>query len=585
MFSLLLMAALACAEPPKHLFIVHPPSLERAATQWSEHRSTQGWSVSRIPWSGGDAESLRRTLRERVLAARSPALSSPIPALDGAAVLLLGDVPAKAGTEGIPTFRFDQPDRRLQDRRDPTFASDGPYQDLDDDGLPDVMLGRVPVTGVDAAGALLEKIRAAESRATPHWCVEVVGGEGRFGPYDALLEVLTSSLFLDSVPPEIPLRVSYAKATSPFCPPPSRLTDTVREQALSGAMLFNYIGHGHAEGLDRLHWRDRALRMLDNMALAPAPEADAGAAAAEAANAFDARPGGIALLVCCNTGWFDLADRECFAEALLRHRTGPIAVFAGSRPTHPYANAIVEREGVRRLLTDRPSTVGAWDLAVTRALASIERDSLDLLAAPIASQQKWPLSLRQMRRQHALLYNLLGDPTTLLHHPARSDDASIELLESGEIVGTIAGTNAGTNASIAEISIVEKRRPVRAGVEPAPPDAEDLDERARLTWPRANEWTLWRAEVPIVDGRFRVTLPRPLPPGAAHAIVRVEQPRAAPANADALANASAPANASSAAGATAPSRLVMLRSVDLAPLVRSGRDGQGLPSDRGREPR
>lgn len=601
-----------CSDPPStapssaqgQLIIVHPALLAEAAREWREHRAAQGWTVTLLEWKGGDAETLRNLLHEWIHATQPAMVPWPIPQIDSAAVLLLGDVPSASLKDGLPTFRFEQPDKSLIDRHDAMFSSDGPYQDLDDDGLPDVMLGRVPVSTLEAARAFLAKIRAAESSPASESSrrVEVVGGEGHFGPYDALLEILTSALFLDAVPPEYLLRVSYAKATSPFCPPPSSMTEIVREQALGGALLFNYIGHGHAEGLDRLQWGDKRLRILDTRLLATAAaattsdaavpvRAETPAIAASSAGApasSCAAPGGVALLVCCNTGWFDLADKDCFAEALLRQPSGPIAVIAGSRPTHPYANALIEREGVRRLLGDRPTTVGAWDLAVTRALASIDREPLDLIAAPIASQQQWPLSLRALRRQHALLYNLLGDPTTRIVHAPRTDAGSVTLSQTGLIKGSAPGAGAAT----ATITIMQKRRPTRPDIAAAPPGAADLEERAGRNWPRANEWSLWQREVPVIDGRFSTQLPMPLPEHSSYAVVKVlslaqDASSAAPIASDAGAATPIVNNPTSTGGAdhsaVGPQALRLLLSIDLAPLVRFGADGKGLPADRGPE--
>ncbi len=554
------------ASPPA-LVIVHPPALAGAAEEWALHRRAQGWEVTRLEWSRGDAAALRVPLRERCRAALPPAGARALPASDRVAILLLGDVPGEGRPEGVPTFLMEQGDPRLVDRRDPRFATDGPYQDLDDDGLPDVMLGRVPAADDAAARAFLAKIRASESAPPSRSSrrVDVVGGEGRFGPYDALLETLTASLFLDSVPPEFELRVSYAKATSPFCPPPSALTPIVRGQALSGARLFNYLGHGHPEGFDRLHWGDRRQRILDVSSLvspsAPAaselspapgsPPPAPGARSTESASSPPA-PGGVALLVCCSVGWYDLPDRPSFAESLLFMPTGPVAILAGSRPTHPYANALVEREGLRELLGNRPALAGQWDLAITRAIAASKREALDLIAAPIAAQQRWPLSLEALRRQHALLYNLLGDPTTRLVHPPASDH-EIRVTAAGTIEGLCPGLADG----VARVSLVERRRPVRPGIEPAPAGAADLESRAARTWPRANDWTLWSAEAPLVDGHFEIALPSDLPDAAAHAVVEVLD------------------------RSTPEPSIRALRSFPRSALVRSAPNGQGLPADRG----
>lgn len=494
-----------------------------------------------LPWEGDDPDELRRAIRAAI---------EPEPRH---AILLLGPVPEAPGSAGVPTFRFDQPDPLLVDRRDPGFVSDGPYQDFDDDGVPDLMLGRVPARDLESAQRILAKIRSAESNPPSDASrrVEILGGEGRFGPYDALLELLTASLLIESVPGEYDLRVSYAKPSSIFCPPPSRLRTLAREQALSGSLLFNYIGHGHAEGLDKLVWKGGTERILD----APDLAGEVGSFA----------PGGVALLVCCSAGWFDQRERPSFAEALLTAPTGPIAVFAGSRPTHPYANAFVERDGLRSLLRDRPALVGQWALAITRPLAIAPAETLDLVAAPIARSQRWKLSLRDLRRQHALLYNLIGDPATRLVYAPRAP-AGAWRLEDGVLEGTIDGVQRGE----VEVRLLKRRSAVRDDV-PAPRGAGgDLEARALRDWARANDWTLWRTTLPIDSGRFRVALPDPIARGADLALVVVRD--------------GMPRGEESPAASGQAVAVLAAESVPISPLLRSRVDGQGLPSDRRAEP-
>gem|GEM_PF-3425852 len=580
--------ALATAQGPPTprgaLLVVHTNELSAVAEAWRDWRSAQGWTVALSPIQGETTEVLRARIREWAASAgESPR-----------AVLLLGGVPAP--THGIATFRFKQRDPSIRDRRDDSFSSDGPYQDIDDDGVPDLMLGRVPVSTVADATRVLDKIRAWES-APPteaHRRVELVGGEGRFGPYDSLLEVLTSSLLIDSVPPEFELRATYAKASSPFCPPPSRVGEIVRMQALSGALLFNYVGHGHATGLDSLWWRGGRERLLEVKDLEPSP---ASAREGDATAPSSLRPGGVALLVCCSAGWYDDPAQRSLAEALLVDPAGPIAVFAGSRPTHPYANAIVERDGVRVLLRDRVPTVGAWDLAISRSLASGGLEELDLIATPIALAQRWPLTLRTMRRDHALLYNLIGDPTTALIHAPSADTIELSLASPTRLIGTLRAPSSAAPSSVAPSSaapesgapqsvaplvagavdgttdvspqlLAEVRLTVRRTATPpgviaaSGPDDPRLEEHTTRNWVKANDWVRWRGEAPIVDGRFEIDMPDALNPSGEQIVVIVRRMD------------------DQQTGKGADATLVAMTSRDRSLLLRSLRHEQGLPPAR-----
>ena len=572
------------------LLIVHTTELSAAATAWSDWRLSQGWKVTRLAIDGGTPEALQDTIRAWAASAT----------IEPRAVLLLGSAAPRAATTdlgGIPTFHLKQRDPAIRDRRDDSFASDGPYQDLDDDGAPDLMLGRVPVSSDVDARIVLDKIRSWETMrpGDGHRRVELVGGEGRFGPYDTLLEVLTSTLLIESVPAQFELRASYAKATSPFCPPPSRVRSIVREQALSGAILFNYVGHGHATGLDSLWFHGGRARLLEAEDLRSTAQTVQPTASDEtpvngssrtdataARTAGTVRPGGVALLVCCSVGWYDDPSKPSLAHTLLLEPSGPIAVFAGSRPTHPYANAIVERDGVRSLLQARADTVGAWDLAITRSLSTSTREELDLIAAPIAMAQRWPLSLRSMRRDHALLYNLIGDPTTRLVHAPSNESIALTLESPTRLGGRImvavspATRNSATEQStpspeprlMAELMFMARRTAAPRGVIPASgPDDPQLESITARNWPRANDWVRWRAEAAVQSGAFAFEVPDVRAIDAESVVViirRVGDP---------------------AAAARGEGDLEAMTARDRLRLIRSWRDEQGLPADRRAEPR
>src|SRR5689334_2487728 len=100
--------------------------------------------------------------------------------------------------------------------------------------------------------------------------------------------------------------MTYAKATSVFCPPPSQLSETVLQRLGEGCLLFNYLGHGSPWGLDSLYWAGKRipiLRVRDVEKWRP-PADDA------------LMP--IAFMSCCSVGHFDLAKGDhCLSETML----------------------------------------------------------------------------------------------------------------------------------------------------------------------------------------------------------------------------------------------------------------------------
>jgi hypothetical protein len=487
--------------PSRGLYLIaHAEHLADAAAQWAAYRAADGWDVLLRPVpddgdSGEQRETLRRDLRETYRAQRA-ATTSPV------AVLLLGDAAGRGG-RGIPTWRFDQPDPILQSVDDERYATDHPYQLMDDDDeAPDVALGRVPVATNAEALLVLEKIRAYESAGTPGtWRrrVTYVAGEGHFGLMDNLLEQMFRSMVDQFVPDPFDVSVTYAKASSIYCPPPSAVTDTVLDRLSDGALLFNYIGHGNATRFDSLHWNGRRIRLLTTRDLARLPD----------------RSGGppIAVLTCCEAGWFDLPrGRRSLAEAMLLHPGGPIAVIAGSRITHPYANIVLQKDLSELLLVKRVPTVGELDQLAASSMMTIDETDrhLDALAATAALLGRWDSSLSELRRVHVQLYNLFGDPALRIAHPALVSGLALDgLTVRGRADGVVRGrVHLTVETDRASLARPENLNPPLNEQDP------ELERKAAGNYPLVNDRTLLEVDGGVTDGRFEVTLVDGLPPRA-----------------------------------------------------------------------
>jgi hypothetical protein len=327
-----------------------------------------------------------------------------------------------------------------------------------------------------------------------------VAGEGHFGPVDQVLEGLFERMVTSLVPDGYDVTLSYAKATSIYCPPPSRLREIVLDQLGSGAVLFNYVGHGSARRFDDLHWNGRRIPILE----------------ADDLEHLEGNGNGhpVALLACCSAGWYDLpGGQHSLAEAMLFHSDGPAGVLAGSRVTHPYANAVLQKDVTGRLMNGRSDTLGALYLEATRDL--LEQDGadqeLDALALPVALVQRWPSNLAELRLMHARLYNLLGDPALKLDLPAA--DLTLEL-DGRTVVGTVERLRDGSALVTLETDRSDPARPDDL-VAVADANDPDLESKAAGNYRAANDRVLARAEAVVRNGRFEITLEEPPPPRAA----------------------------------------------------------------------
>ena len=132
----------------------------------------------------------------------------------------------------------------------------------------------------------------------------------------------------------------------------------------------------------------------------------------------------LAVLVACYTGAMD-APQGCLGEELLLAEEGPVAVIAATRVTMPYGNTIMGCELLRACFQDRPAAVGdVLRLAQQRVLAPTSKDqpSNDQLRATLDGMAEVlsppPVDLAAERREHVLMYQLIGDPLLRLHRPA-----------------------------------------------------------------------------------------------------------------------------------------------------------------------
>jgi hypothetical protein len=207
-------------------------------------------------------------------------------------------------------------------------ASDDWFVDFDDDGLPDLAIGRLPVQTVEEADAVISKIvsYAQSNPISEALLVADQVGQGDFdfeGSNDEVGKLLPTSLAMRKV-----YRGQYG-------------SDAEAKAALltginQGPLLVNYMGHGSV-GI----WRGDILTPVDAEALANAT--------------------GFPFFVnmTCLNGFFQAPERDSLAEALIkRPQGGAVAVWTSSGLTVPGAQALMDRELMRLLFGEGSLSVG-----------------------------------------------------------------------------------------------------------------------------------------------------------------------------------------------------------------------------------
>jgi hypothetical protein len=378
------------------VLVVCPDEFRDAVAPWLEHRRGQGHTLEVLP-SRETADALRQDIRLRAAPHETRFL------------VLLGDVAdadeTSAAGRRVPTFLVPaQVNTRWGS--EPEIASDAPYADLDDDGAPDLAVGRVAADTADELRDLLDKTLDYERTAAGRWQtrINLIAGVGGFGAVaDAALEECSRSLIAHGIPAAYGTTMTYASWRSPYCPDPRRFGEMCRGRLDEGCLFWVYIGHGQRRALDRVQTPQGRYPILT----------------ADDVGRLDCAAGPpVALFLACYTAAFD-GPHDCLAEELLRAPRGPVAVLGGTRVTMPYAMAVLADGLMSACFVERCGTLGEALLAAQRGLLRTDRtddrsQALDAVATLVSPA---PVDLEAERHEHLSLFHLLGDPLLRLAYP------------------------------------------------------------------------------------------------------------------------------------------------------------------------
>ena len=294
------------------------------------------------------------------------------------------------------------------------IATDNSLADLDDDGVPDVAIGRLTADSPAELDRIVRKIIAYD-RSTDNglWRqrLNFIAGVGGFGPLiDTAVETTTKKFLTDCIPATYTTSMTFGSWRSPFCPDPRRFHETTLRRLNEGCLFWVYLGHGQPNALDNVQVPGGAFHIL-------------GTKDVNRLTATQRPP--IAVFLACYTGAFD-QPKDCLAEEMLRADGGPVAVLCGSRVTMPYGMAVLGTSLMDECFTKHQPTIGEALLHAKRRSMeddpqNLNRQMLDALAAVLSPSTE---SLVDERREHLSLFNLLGDPLLRLRHP---QDISIEV--------------------------------------------------------------------------------------------------------------------------------------------------------------
>jgi len=476
---LILLLLLAPTASANDILVLAPKSFHGALDAWLVHRTKQGHKIAIMEPGKDPRETVKLVHKEGGGKLRF--------------VLLVGDV------KQVPYYSYPATIIKKWER-DPMIASDNRTADLDGDHLPDLAIGRIPADTPEEAKLMLGKVIDYEnSRDMGKWRrrVNVIASVGGFGAFqDSLIEKAATMFLTKNVPASYDMHVTYAKPTSPFCPPPSKVMETTIERFNEGALFVAYIGHGHKLGFDRCRFQGNSWKIFDE----------------DAAFEVKSRHGlPIAFLLCCTTGHFDGAP-DCIGELLIKRPKGPVAVIAASRVSMPYGNAPFAKELLQAIFKERAPTLGhAFTRAKRRTMMDPKKydEQRNLIEGMAKIGYETDDAKRKAERiEHLYLYNLLGDPCMRLPHPAQAKLTAPASANAGE---TITVTIESPVSGSMTLELMAERTPSVS------PRQGDSDADFKKTYERSNNWVRaagsFHTQLKNVPFRQSFKIPRKLKPG------------------------------------------------------------------------
>lgn len=393
--------------------VICPPDFRKALKPWVEHRQQQGYKVT-----VQDAGSTFNGVADQI---QKQAGVSPLKH-----VVLIGDAVDEdvAHHRLVPTG-YVAAKVNVKFGSELEIATDHSYADLNNDGIVDLNIGRIPVDTPDELTTYVKRLIEYESNPEfGDWSrrVNFVAGAGGFGQLlDKMIEQSVKKIVTDLIPPEFDTKMTYGSWRSPYCPDPRRFSETAISRFNEGCLFWIYVGHGDRTRLDRINMPDRPYNILDN----------------ETVHQIRAENGSpIALFLSCYTASID-SPRDGLGEKMIKQSKGPVAIISSSRVSMPYAMSIFSLEMLDNYFQGDVETLGELVTASKRGMVDFDSDKSEyhrLIESLGKGFSPEPKLLAAERREHVHLMHLLGDPLLKLHRAKKLQLTSPQKADAGDSI-------------------------------------------------------------------------------------------------------------------------------------------------------
>ncbi len=286
------------------------------------------------------------------------------------------------------------------------FSSDAIMGDFDGDMVPDIPVGRLPVRTKEQLQLLITKIINFENRmpTLDDLRLPIYTGSADFQP---ILDSMVTQFLLDT------LNRNGAKWLRPWIIAgnqthvlsgwPEDQAVTFSKELKKGGIMATFMGHGSIGSFFGMEFNGKNFSYTANQATGIFAEG---------------QPSPPAVIIACNCGNFT-SSQNCLAESLLFMPAGPVATIGATTVSHPMTNYFAGVCLLRKPGQSNPSNkrLGTLWLDVQKEAIKTRDIVMEALLLNIETSIEKRVDSQKVRRDHILLYALLGDPATKLHMP------------------------------------------------------------------------------------------------------------------------------------------------------------------------
>ncbi len=381
-------SSLSQGAPPPLWVLIGEDALREASRPLADYRKSEGLEVigKRPPWAEAIASLPRKP--DYIVLLGDDLLQFPA-SPDSVAGWLPGE------RRSLYRWRATQPE---------AYVSDAVIGDLDQDGIPEIPVGRLPGRDSETIGQLVAKLLAFERTPTTREALHLPIWAGNPAYGDHFHANVASNLLRQTLrshaPDWLDLSLLIGNASDPLSAVPETHGDWFHQMLERGGGLFTgLMGHGGVNAFYSMPDANGWIRYE----------------ATQAHQLTGPRPSAPALIFACDCGNF-AHPTTSLAESLLAAPSGPVAVIAATTQSHPLPNYYSSLCWLKGLTEGSDRIVDRW-VSAQQCGFETRNPLVELFLKEVEGSLGGELDTAQVRRDHVRLYALLGDPAIRLKRP------------------------------------------------------------------------------------------------------------------------------------------------------------------------